>query len=129
MKEIKFRAWDKKKNKMFYSYDNYLELEGELWSLWLKDNRGKLRLLTNHNNGVLMQFTGLKDKKGREICEGDIVKAFNEDKEEYGLVYWDEEIAGFDVEGKKWVSAENLYCSWKYYEVIGNKFENPELLK
>ncbi|KKL48436.1 hypothetical protein LCGC14_2325540 [marine sediment metagenome] len=110
MREIKFRAWNKiVKEEMRYNILNIGNFDKKYWEI--------------------TEFTGLKDKNGKEIYEGDIVKAFYENEEEYGLVFWNKEIAGFDVEGKKWKSVENLYCSWKYYEVIGNKFENQELLK
>lgn len=138
MEEVKYRIWDTKKKKMFYSYDNYLKLEGDLWSLWYKDDEGKLRLLTNSNDGFLMQLTGLKDKNGKEIYEGDIVKKWDWNKNRgigdlidvgLQLVIWDNHW-GFilkNIQNKKigYVGSGAL----ENIEVIGNKWENPELLK
>ena len=123
MREIKFRAWDKKKKVMFYSYDNYLKVEGNLWSLWEKNEENKLKLLTNHITGFLMEFVGLKDKNGKEIFEGDILKSeFKHSEEELILMEWiggkNKDFQGFDI------------CQvFQKYKVIGNIYENPELLE
>jgi len=113
MREIKFRAWDKKRNKFVSDFN--LSPKGNI--------------LCEHSNlgykGVfevdleLMQYTGLKDKNGKEIYEGDIVKMLADslNGEENIEVKWRKE--GF----------------WEYFngfdncEVIGNIYENTELLK
>ena len=80
-----------------------------------------------------MQYTGLKDKKGKEIYEGDVV-AVREYKwvvemgystdGEYG---WLQKRVGMDG-GKSYIITENDGIDERY-EVIGNSYENPELLK
>lgn len=108
MREIKFRAWDKRYNK--------------LWS-W--------EYITEHMNfGVfdskdweLMQFTGLKDKNNKEIYEGDILTAFELPNKKYFLVEWDNFCSKFSFPySVKCVDGQ------RQYEVIGNIYENPELL-
>lgn len=125
MREIKFRAWDKELEFMV-DPDTYLVgFRGDAWfnntddgKDWLIDQSGKLEL---------MQYTGLKDKNGVEIFEGDILKlhdhptgvndctttvVFN-----YGA--FEDEYHGIRL--GDWGTA------WS--EVIGNIHQNPELLE
>lgn len=84
------------------------------------------------------QFTGLCDKNGKKIFEGDIViynDNENADSEgEFSIVVWyDDDVIGFALEHHS-PSCEVYYeCEWVqsccYYEIIGNVFDNPELLK
>lgn len=70
----------------------------------------------------LMQCTGLKDKNSKLIYEGDIVKLNN-------TVY----IVNFDNFNSRFILRRTKSCrrlvSYRHYEVIGNEFENPELLE
>ena len=136
MREIEYRIWDTKKKKMFYSYDNYLKLEGELWSLWEKDNKGKLILLTNSNDGILLQFIELKDKNGKKIYEGDILQlrsdgvwVLKDEKDGRSVVEWDEELCGFSPFTEKNDEYYCGECEIENFKVIGNVWENKELLK
>ena len=107
MKEIKFRAWAYASGKMFYpSTDDGWELIN-----------GKLQPLPNT---TLMQYTGLKDKNGKEIYEGDIWETPHGNK---GIVIFRNGAFDFtDITGQiPTVSYE--------YEVIGNIYENPERLE
>jgi uncharacterized phage protein (TIGR01671 family) len=119
MRTIKFRAWDKKKKLMF----DVLELQ----FMVMNSNGGVRKVIGNGINGgapvvhdfELMQYTGLKDKNGKEIYEGDIVQmvdAFGKGRDE--LIKWDDEIMGFCPD----------YASGENSEVIGNIYENPSLL-
>lgn len=73
------------------------------------------------------QYTGLKDRKGTDIFEGDIVNIIR--AEENGKVEWRENDAVFEVVGDCLEASflENLYG--RDVEVIGNIYDNPELLK
>ena len=82
---------------------------------------------------VLMQSTGLKDKNDKEIFEGDIL-ACETDNEVINLnVFWDEEHALFMFESKKYNEqeplAELVENNTYPFEIIGNIYENPELLE
>jgi len=142
-REIKFRAWDKK-NKMMYSpekptdagYFVVMSLKGKLFNgISGKDITQDL---------ILMQYTGLKDKNGREIYEGDVLryKPYHnlryEDEYKIGVVEWGETGDSDDYchsHHYEWVVndgsladiADGVYEGFEC-EVIGNLFENPELL-
>jgi uncharacterized phage protein (TIGR01671 family) len=88
------------------------------------------------NNCVLMQYTGLKDKNGKEIYEGDIIwypaeAWMNQDGR--AMVYWNKDSLGWYAEDTKQsgdCSNDELVAFISPdIEVIGNIYENPELLK
>ena len=118
-REIKFRAWDKDKKRMrevteINWYDEYMLVDETPMS------GDRLPI-----EGIpLMQYTGLKDKNGKEIYEGDIVQlSINEKKPHHlGKVeYLPPKF--FVIDGEK----SGLILTDRY-EVIGNIYENPELL-
>lgn len=121
MRTIKFRVWDKYREKMFY---NGFELRvinfSYIWQTIAKPNKPSLEV---------MQFTGLIDKNGIEVFEGDIV--FHEDGEFswYGIVRWDEHDLYFYAD----LYHTNEFLQTEFVEaqleVIGNIYENPELIK
>jgi uncharacterized phage protein (TIGR01671 family) len=113
MKEIKFRVLVEGKW-YYFTLDEIMEqattYQGSLFIKILKAKK--------------QQYTGLKDKNGKEIYEGDILTSINSNNI---VVYWDE-IHGRWIGHDKKHFNEDLY----YYncgEIIGNIYENPELLK
>lgn len=133
MRQIKFRLWDKKNKDMLY-YDNYIvpkmTLNGVLEE-WIGHTSSKPHIPIYDNVSAdyeIMQFTGLKDKLGKEIYDGDIVKAVitsNQGAEDIGNGYVDFHSGkcAFQVYLKN--GEKSLSCN---DEVIGNIYENPELL-
>lgn len=113
---FKFRVWNNKMQKfhMVFSMHGIVNdtLEG-----YAKDD-----------NFVLEQCTGLKDKNGKLIYEGDIVK-LSSDREVVCPVVWDNEETGFCVKYKKELYRFNPYKKYHLIEVIGNIHENADLLE
>ena len=117
MREIKFRAWDKK-NEMWFADNLCIGLNGKLvWILGVKDfDYSKFDI-------DLMQFTGLKDKNSKEIYEGDIIRISEK--------YFPEEVKFQEITDPELgnVIGYGYEKIWELMEVIGNIYENPELLK
>lgn len=133
MRTIKFRAWDKKRKVMQGDAE---AVPDESYSAGIFGEAVCLNSvieLAIEQNQVLMQYTGLLDKHGKEIYEGDIVKYCqwidcpNNPKREWetGNVFWDNNKARFTISNNEiWGMIYNTY----QYEVIGNIYENKELL-
>lgn len=130
MREIKFRAWDKVKQ----IWCNYKIDDGTVYFMdndtgcWYRNYPGK------YENFDLMQYTGIKDINNVEIYEGDIVKLSkeNSDFKEIGVVKFDENKASYVLETQDDDLSYNIsYYNYHkvYYRVIGNIYENKELLK
>ena len=108
---IKFRAWDKTLNKI------------HSWSTI--ENHFTLEELLDTNFFEAMQYTGLKDKNGVEIYEGDILSYFGFEYE----VTFEESAFGWSEDGQFYAFAEMAIDEIEKTKIIGNIYENPELVK
>lgn len=123
MRELKFRAWDEKLERMLTGHNQYGTDEpdpnkkyssaGAFTRLWESIARFK-----ESRRFILTQYTGLRDKDGVEIYEGDILT--DEDTTKPSVVKYDDGFYEFDG---------GCIISDGESKVIGNIYENPELLK
>jgi uncharacterized phage protein (TIGR01671 family) len=121
-REIKFRAWIPSERFMgvpFNPFDDDEEVEVD----------GVVKTVAFPNDAVFMQFTGLTDKNGKEIYEGDIIQCGGEN--EPMVVAWSDKYASFGIHRSGWMymhffgeAVDNTDC-----EVIGDIYRNPELIK
>ncbi|MEK5425346.1 YopX family protein [Cytobacillus sp. FSL R7-0680] len=125
MREIKFRAWDKSRKEMEYINNMY----------WFEENG-----VDDINNNVFldfMQYTGLKDKNGKEIYEGDEVELNDFDSLRTGGHTEDNILQGeVSFSCGAWIviterghyDLYNALVNDEEFEIIGNIYENPELI-
>jgi uncharacterized phage protein (TIGR01671 family) len=121
-REIKFRAWDEDKLKMLYNPFK----EGN-YPFSDKDNNMAFLSPFTGKRMILEQFTGLLDKNGKEIYEGDVV--YWKHLDEYGVVYYNEEEVHYFSKPINQDDETESYLDSTHMEAIGNIHENPELLE
>lgn len=134
MRDIKFRVWDKETKHMHICGEDVhdtinFEIEtNRAYYYNLQNGCGSLR---EDSDYVLMQYTGLKDKNGKEIYEGDIIKICAEGLggEAIGKIVYDEYDLAFVLRNEVEELSECLWYAEQQLEVIGNIYDNPELLR
>lgn len=129
MREIKFRAWLKDKKEMVgittIDFKNGCVLIDKPYFPKILEYYGTTLLFDQIE---LMQYTGLKDKNGVDIFEGDIVRIYLDDennKTEILICIYNNKLTSFkfkDIDGGLWGVCDTCL------EVIGNIYENKELL-
>ena len=122
-----FRAWDKTYKKMY-------EVDEIHWNCGEFDFIGDAITFKRGADEVeLMQSTGLHDKNGKEIFEGDILGIETDEGVLNVNIFWDSKHALFMFESKKYneeeLLAELVEDNTYPFEIIGNIYENPELLE
>lgn len=120
-RQIKFRTWDPSTKKMFIP--DVVTGDGGVYASGRDYENG-----INCNDCPTMQFTGLYDKNGKEIYEGDFIVSKHGD---IMLVVWREDLASFALRKDGWMFDHYFgeAVNPKDCEVIGNVFSNPELVK
>ena len=113
MREIKFRMWDKENEEWIYAEPIYGFFPNIIISDDIKDRYGDVQ-----------QYTGLKDKNGKEIYEGDIINGTWKNI----TIKWSDCDAGFNFSDENdWRPFTQKHCS--EIEIIGNIYENKNLIK
>lgn len=121
MKEIKYRAYSKRTKKVYhvlaiFFYQKVVKLS--------KICGSGISFLEQIDDVVLMQYTGLEDKNDVEIYEGDIVRYFRN-----GLAVIVYQNGGVDIRSLSWRYCEPLQRRLGEIEVIGNIYQNKDLLE
>ncbi|MCX0360040.1 YopX family protein [Clostridium perfringens] len=137
-RDIKFRVWDKTSDSMLYQDDFErveIDTKNKMITLIAEEESDKSHYVLDYEEGIeaeIMQYTGLKDENEKEIYEGDIlsIKIYSRDKIIvqcksvvefkdgcFGVIW------GYD---KSFLSLKSFFNT--KFEVVGNKYENPEIL-
>lgn len=130
MRVLQYKLWDKK-NKQWYDEDNVLlERDGTLTE-YHYDCFENLDVIDRTNDFIVVPYTGLKDKRGKKIHEGDICEIVTYSGKPFGTVY----VVTFSNGSFKLTDTEELLLPINIddedivsIEIIGNVFENPELI-
>lgn len=121
MREIKFRVWNNKVKKWEWPYPEGFKIIGEVTVFdMLKHIK-----IDDYNELIICQYTGLKDRNGKEIYESDLLIIPDRNgKKPIEIIY---QAGSFRLKYQNSIAPVNNY-EVEWAEIIGNVFENPELL-
>lgn len=127
----KYRAWDSTKKEMFK--DTFAITESGQVVVVEQEFVTSIPDYVFVDHLVIMQSTGLHDKNGKEVFEGDILGIDTDEEIVNVNIFWDSKHALFMFESKKYneeeLLAELVEDNTYPFEIIGNIYENPELLE
>lgn len=127
MKRLKFKVWDREKE--IFLKDVFIGSDGQLYQFSKDTMFGAAITFLDSENKKILQFTGLRDKNGYEIYEGDIVNL----KGDLYTVSWHGCFSSFDMTNiDKAKHYKDLYYLNKDFEksvIVGNIYQNREMLK
>ena len=118
-REIKFRAWDKERKIMDYT-DKDLRCDFSDGDVYVVNSQG------DFEDYELMQFTGLHDKNGKEIFEGDLLKSSWPNPSRVMFVDYGFKKCFWDYANDRWIPEP---LGENEEEIMGNIYDNPELLE
>lgn len=129
MREILFRGKPTENEWVYGSLDNHIETKPRIL---LNDRSGFWNIGVRAD--TVGQFTGLTDKNGKRIFEGDIIKhhrhLWGEDISDIGVVFWNAGTCQFRRTSSQDGETPQVWQSTaEHYEIIGNIHDNPELLE